>query len=134
MDNPFKYKMLTPLEKAKQLKEKFGDKSLDVVREIYNFGSANNLREELMYLNSVESELSFFDLNVFVARMKKLGITMKFSSSLPWVYLNEVNGKKVTEKHASEHGFCIGYKNNYFKFEYEKEMFNLIRKYEKQNN
>ena len=128
-DNPFKFKMLTPLEKAKQLKEKFGDKSLAVVREIYNFGSANNLREELMYLNSVESELSFFDLNVFVARMKKLGITMKFSSSLPWVYISEVNGRKVTEKHASEHGFVIGYRNHYFKFEYEKEMFNLIRKY-----
>ena len=129
MDNPFKFKMLTPLEKAKQLKEKFGNKSLDVVREIYNFGSANNLREELMYLNSVESELSFFDLNVFVARMKKLGITMKFAMNSPWVYISEVNGRKVTEKHASEHGFVIGYRNNYFKFEYEKEMFNLIRKY-----
>lgn len=129
MDNPFKYKMLTPLEKAKQLKEKFGDKSLDVVREIYQYGSIVGLREELMYLNSVECELTLFDLNVFVARMKKLGITMKFSSSIPWVYVNEVNGKIVTEKYASEHGFCIGYRNNYFKFEYEKEMFNLIRKY-----
>ena len=129
MDNPFKYVVLTPLEKAKQLKEKFGDKSLDVVREMYNFGSVNGLREELTYLNSVESQLSFFDLNVFVARMKKLGITLKFSSSIPLVYISEVNGKKVTEKYASEHGFCIGYRNKYFKFEYEKEMFKLIRKY-----
>ena len=129
MDNPFKFKMLTPLEKAKQLKEKFGDKSLGVVREIYQYGSIVGLREELMYLNSVESELTFFDLNVFVARMKKLGITMKFSSSIPWVYIDEICGKKVREKHASEHGFCIGYRNHYFKFEYEKEMFKLIRKY-----
>jgi len=129
MSNPFKYKMLTPLEKAKQLKEKFGDKSLDVVREIYQYCSIVGLREELMYLNSVESELSFFDLNVFVARMKKLGITMKFASNVPWIYVTEVNGKKITEKHASEHGFCIGYKNQYFKFEYKKELFNLIRKY-----
>lgn len=129
MSNPFKITLPTPLEKAKQLKEKFGDKSLDVVREMYNFGSANGLREELMYLNSVESELSFFDLNVFVARMKKLGIDLKFAASYPWVYLLEINGKRVTEKHASEHGFCIGYRNNYFKFKYEKEMFKLIRKY-----
>lgn len=129
MENFFKTTLPPPLEKAKQLKEKFGDKSLDVVREIYNFGSANSLREELMYLNSVESELSFFDLNVFVARMKKLGITLKFSSSIPWVYIDEICGKKVTEKYASEHGFVIGYRNQYFKFEYEKEMFNLIRKY-----
>ena len=129
MENPFKFKMLTPLEKAKQLKEKFGDKSIDVVREIYQYGSVNGLREELTYLNSVESELTFFDLNVFVARMKKLGITMKFAMNSPWCYVTEINGKKVTEKCASEHGFVIGYRNNYFKFEYEKEMFNLIRKY-----
>lgn len=128
-DNPFKFKMLTPLEKAKQLKEKFGDKSLDVVREIYQYGSILGLREELLYLNSVESELSFFDLNIFVARMKKLGITMKFSGNVPWVYISEVNGKRVAEKHASEHGFVVGYRNHYFKFEYEKEMFKLIRKY-----
>ena len=129
MDNPFKFKMLTPLEKAKQLKEKFGDKSLDVVREIYQYGSIVGLREELIYLNSVECELTFFDLNVFVARMKKLSITMKFTVNSPWVYVTEINNKKVTEQYASEHGFCIGYRNHYFKFEYEKEMFNLIRKY-----
>ncbi len=129
MDNPFKISLLTPLEKAKQLKENFGDKSLDVVREMYNFGSVNGLREELMYLNSVESELIFFDLNVFVARMKKLGITMKFAINSPWVYCTEICGKKVTERYASEHGFVIGYRNHYFNFEYEKEMFKLIRKY-----
>ena len=128
-DNPFKFKMLTPLEKAKQLKEKFGDKSLDVVREIYQYGSIVALREELMYLNSVESELSFFDLNIFVARMKKLGITMKFAVNSPWVYVTEICGKRVKEKFASEHGFVVGYRNQYFKFEYEKEMFKLIRKY-----
>jgi len=129
MDNPFKITLPPPKDKAKQLKEKFGDKSLEVVREMYNFGSVNGLREELTYLNSVESELSFFDLNVFVARMKKLGITLKFASNVPWVYLIEVNGKRVTEKFASEHGFVVGYRNQYFKFEYEKEMFKLIRKY-----
>lgn len=129
MDNPFKITLPPPLEKAKQLKEKFGDKSLDVVREIYNFGSVNGLREELTYLNSVESQLSFFDLNVFVARMKKLGITVKFAVNSPWVYVTEICGKRVEEKYASEHGFVIGYRNQYFKFEYEKEMFNLIRKY-----
>ena len=93
MENPFKFKMLTPLETAKQLKEKFGDKSLGVVREIYQYGSIVGLREELMYLNSVESELSFFDLNVLVARLKKLEITMKFSVNSPCVYVTENNNK-----------------------------------------
>ena len=130
MDNPFKPILPSPLEKAKQLKEKFGDKSIDVIREIYQFGSANNMSEELMYLNSVESELSYFELNVFVGRLKKLGITINISGNFPWCYLAEINGKKVKEKKDSEYGWVIGYRNKYFKFTDDtKYLFKLIRKY-----
>jgi len=131
--NPFKPKLPPPLEKAKRLKKQFGDKSIDVVREMYNFGSANNLREELMYLNSVEAELSYFDLNVFVARLKKLGITIKVSANFPWIYLDEICGKKVKEKKDSEHAYVIGYRNKYFKFSDTKELFKLMRKYVENN-
>ncbi len=127
--NPFKPILSPPLEKAKQLKKEFGDKSIDVIREIYNFGSANDLREELMYLNSVEGELSFFDLNVFVRRLKKLGITIKVSANYPWIYLDSVNYIKVKELKDSEHAYVIGYRNKYFKFSDTKELFKLIRKY-----
>jgi len=129
MSSLFKPILPPPLEKAKQLKKQFGNKSIDVVREIYNFGSANNLREELMYLNSVEAELSYFDLNVFVARLKKLNITIKVSANFPWLYLDEICGKKVKEKKGSEHGWVIGYRNKYFKFTDTKELFQLIKKY-----
>jgi len=135
MDNPFKPTLPSPLEKAKQLKEKFGNKAIDVVREIYNFGSANGMREELMYLNSVEAELSYFDLNVFVGRLKKLGVTIKVSGNFPWCYLSEINGKKVKEKKDSEWGWVIGYRNKYFKLTDDtKELFKLIRKYTDEKN
>lgn len=127
--NPFKPILPPPVEKAKQLKKQFGDKSIDVIREIYNFGSANDLREELMYLNSVEGELAYFDLNVFTRRLEKLGITFKFSSNVPWIYVSEICGKKVKEKKDSEWGYVVGYRNKYFKFADTKELFKLIRKY-----
>lgn len=125
----FKPKLPLPLEKAIQLRKDFGDKAIDVVREMYNFGSANNLREELMYLNSVEGELSFFDLNVFVRRMEKLGITVTFSLNSPWVYLDSVNNKKVKERKLANHGYTIGFRNKYFKFVDERGLFELIRRY-----
>lgn len=129
MKNVFKFELLSPQEKASQLKTTFGDKAIDVIREIYKFGSANNLREELMYLNAVESELANFDLNVFIQRMKKLGIEVKFTGNYPWVYISEICGKKVKEKKDSEWGWVVGYRNKYFKFVDIKELFNLIRKY-----
>lgn len=128
-ENPFKPVLPSPQEKAKQLKKDFGDRAIDVVREMYNFGSAHDMREELMYLNTVESELCFFDLNVFVRRMEKLGITLTFSLNSPWVYINEICGKKVKERRLANHGWTVGFRNKYFKFVDEKGLFELIRKY-----
>ncbi len=128
-ENPFKFTLLPPQEKAAQLKKLFGDKAVDVVKEIYKFGSANNLREELMYLNAVEGEIAHFDLTVFTRRMKKLGIEVKFVGNVPWVYISEICGKKVKEKKDSEWGYVVGYRNKVFKFVDIKELFNLIRKY-----
>jgi hypothetical protein len=129
MENLFKLHLPPPKEKAKQLKDKFGDKAIEVVREMYLFGSANGLREELMYLNKVESELCWFDFNILSARLKKIGVELKISGNYPWVYLDEICGKKVKENKDSEHGWVIGYRNNYFKFSDTKELFKLIRKY-----
>lgn len=129
MSNLFKPTLPPPAEKAKQLKKQFGNKSIDVIREIYNFGSANDLGEELGYLYSVESELSFFDLNVFVRRLEKLGIRIRVAGNFPWCYLTHIGEKKVKELKDSEHGWVIGYRNKYFKFADTKELFKLIRKY-----
>lgn len=72
------------------------------------------------------------EAEVFVKRLKKLGIEVALGANYPWIYLDTVNGKRVREKHMSEHGFVVGYlsiRTGNFSFSYIKEMFNLIRKY-----
>lgn len=41
----------------------------------------------------------------FVRRLKRIGIDVKLSLNTPWVYLDEVNGHRVTEHFHAEHGF-----------------------------
>ena len=35
------------------------------------------------------------------------GVTITLAGNYPWVYIETINGKPVTEKHASEHGFVF---------------------------
>lgn len=44
-------------------------------------------------------------LESFVRRLNKLGIKVTFFANYPWIYLDTVNGIKVTGKYQAEHGF-----------------------------
>lgn len=68
-------------------------------------------------------------LDALIRRLQRIGIDIKLDGNYPWIYLGQVNGKKVVEKHASEHGFVIGFLNQDFTFTYSKETFQIIRKY-----
>lgn len=71
-------------------------------------------------------------IKIFIERLQKIGIEVKLSGNFPWVYIYYINGKKVTEKFQSEHGFTLCFipiKNEEIKFTDIKEIFNLIRKY-----
>ena len=72
-------------------------------------------------------------LTIFGDRLKRIGIDVVFAANYPWIYLEEINGKKVVEKHQSEHGFVVGYmsirKDGGFMFEKLDAIFDLIRKY-----
>ena len=46
-------------------------------------------------------------IKVFVERLKKIGIDVKLSGNFPWVYIDEICGKRVTEKFNGNHGFTI---------------------------
>ena len=48
-------------------------------------------------------------LDDFRRRMTKLGIECKFVGNYPWVYLDEINGKRVTERFCGNHGFTIAF-------------------------
>ena len=43
----------------------------------------------------------------FVERLAKIGIIVKLSGNFPWVYMDEVNGKRVKEKYLGNHGFTV---------------------------
>jgi hypothetical protein len=70
----------------------------------------------------------------FVERLKKIGIDVKLSGNFPWVYIDEICGKRVTEKFAGNHGFTIIFlpgRNDSPPSEFTDitEIFKLLRKY-----
>lgn len=73
-------------------------------------------------------------LNVLIKRLNNLGISLTLYTNYPWIYVDEINNKKVKEKFESEYGFVIAYApiraGQDLKFANIKELFNLIREYE----
>jgi len=83
------------------------------------------------------TQISTDKLGVFVERLKKIGIDVKLSGNFPWVYLDEINGIRVTEKFAANHGFTVMFlpeRNDSPPSDFTdiKEIFNLLRKYKKE--
>jgi len=80
------------------------------------------------------TELSTNKLKVFIERLKKLGIEVKLSGNFPWIYINEINGVRVTERFEANHGFTVMFlpgRNDSPPSEFTDitEIFKLIRKY-----
>ena len=74
----------------------------------------------------------------FVERLKKIGIEIKLSGNFPWVYINEINGIRVTERFQANHGFTVMFlpgRNDSPPSEFTdiKEIFNLLRKYKRES-
>lgn len=76
-------------------------------------------------------------LKAFVERMQRIGIEVKLAGNYPWVYLDEINGKRVTETFEGNHGFTIAFlpirSDQQMKFTDISEIFKLIRKYVKED-
>lgn len=76
-------------------------------------------------------------LKTFVERMQRIGIDIKLVGNYPWIYLNEINGKRVTETFEANHGFTIAFlpirNDQQMKFTDISEIFKLIRKYIKED-
>jgi hypothetical protein len=72
-------------------------------------------------------------LSLFVNRLKWVGVDIKLTANYPWVYIEEINGKRVTETYQGNHGFTIGFEpiksDGEFTFTDLSEIFKLIRKY-----
>ena len=83
------------------------------------------------------TKISTDKLGVFIERLKKIGIDVKLSGNFPWVYLTEINGVRVTESFAANHGFTVMFlpgRNDSppSDFTDTEEIFKLIRKYVKE--
>ncbi len=72
-------------------------------------------------------------ITVFVERLQKLDIEVKLGGNYPWIYIDYINGKRVTEKFQANHGFTLAFtpikKGQELKFTDIKEIFKLVRKY-----
>lgn len=80
------------------------------------------------------TKISTDKLDVFVKRLKKIGIDVKLSGNFPWVYIDEICGVKVKEKFQGNHGFTLIFlpaRNDSPPSEFTDiaEIFKLIRKY-----
>jgi len=66
-------------------------------------------------------------------RLNKLGIQTTYFANYPWIYLDTINGKKVTEKFMADHGFTVAFSairfNEVMRLTDTGEIFKLIRKY-----
>jgi len=76
---------------------------------------------------------------VFVERLKNIGIEVKLTGNYPWVYIDSICGKRVTETFEGNHGFTLIFlpgRNDSPPSEFTDigEIFKLIRKYTEQKN
>lgn len=70
-------------------------------------------------------------IETLINRLKKIGITIELFGNYPWIYLSKINGKVVTEKFRSEHGFTIAMLSIKEDIDFSdiKEVFSVIKKY-----
>lgn len=70
-------------------------------------------------------------LDAFVERMMLLGIEVKLSGNYPWIYLSEINGKRVKSEdyYLGNHGFTIAWYRDVIEITDVTKTIALIRKY-----
>ena len=71
------------------------------------------------------------NLEIFIRRLKKLGIQVELIRNFPWVYLDKINGVKIKIQFMSEHGYHMYWSpirpNQQGKFTDISHLFNTIR-------
>ena len=72
-------------------------------------------------------------ITVFIGRLQKIGVEVKLSGNYPWIYIERINGKSVTETFQANHGFTVAFtpikQGQEIQFTDITEIFKLIRKY-----
>ena len=72
-------------------------------------------------------------LSRLIRRLERIGIEIELVGNYPWIYLDRINGKRVTEKFEGNHGFTVAFlpirPEQEMKLTDITEIFKLIRKY-----
>lgn len=68
-----------------------------------------------------------YKVKSFVEKLAKIGINVTLQGNLPWVYLDTVNGKQVTERLGGNHGFTVFMWGNQVTWNDRKAVFKKIR-------
>lgn len=72
-------------------------------------------------------------LSRLIRRLERIGIEIELVGNYPWIYLDSINGKRVTEKFEGNHGFTVAFlpirPEQEMKLTDITEIFKLIRKY-----
>ena len=72
-------------------------------------------------------------ISVFIDRLQKVGVEVKLGGNYPWIYIDYINGKRVTETFQANHGFTLAFtpikKEQEIEFTDITEIFKLIREY-----
>ena len=119
------------------------DEDLDNFKWYDDFISIPKYKVESKFGTYMETrsstKISTDKLSVFVERLKKIGIDVKLSGNFPWIYLDEINGKRVTERFAGNHGFTVMFlpgRNDSPPSDFTDitEIFKLLRKYTNEIN
>lgn len=75
------------------------------------------------------------EVQIFINRLKKIGIELELVGNVPWIYLESVNGNKVRpEDYSANHGYTIAWypiwHNDTVKLDSDlSRTFDIIRKY-----
>lgn len=48
-----------------------------------------------------------YKVKSFVEKLAKIGIKVELIGNIPWIYLDTVNGARVTERFGGNHGFTV---------------------------
>lgn len=57
-----------------------------------------------------KTEIKMNEVEIFVNRMKRIGIKLDLVSNIPWIYLYKVNGNRVLpEDYNSNHGYNVAW-------------------------
>ena len=50
------------------------------------------------------------EVEIFINRLKKIGITLELKGNIPWIYLDKVNGNKILpEDYNANHGYTVAW-------------------------